>query len=130
GTVSDESYSRQVATYAKMAAITRTQIINDDLGAFNDMRTRIGRGALTKFNDLFWSTFMDNSTFFNGSNAATGSPGSVLGTDGVGLQGAVLKFRNLKSPDGKSIDGEPVILLAPPELEFNARRLHQSTNFI
>lgn len=132
GTASDESYTRQIATYAKMAAITRTQIINDDLGAFDDMRNRIGRGALTKFNKVFWAAFLNNSTFFSSgnSNVSTGSPASVLGTDGVGLQAAVLAFRKLQSADNKSIDGEPTTLLVPPELEFNARRLFQSTNIV
>lgn len=132
GTITEESYTRTINTFARMFSMTRTDIINDDLSAFEDMRVRVGRGALTKFNEIFWARFMNNSTFFHTDygNTSTGSPGSVLGTDGVGLQAAVLKFRKLVSPDGKSVDGEPSILLVPPELEFNARRLFQSTNIV
>jgi hypothetical protein len=132
GTLDEESYERKLETYGKMIAITRTDLINDDMQAFEDLRMAIGRGALSKFNKIFWAEFLNNSTFFhtNNANVSTGSPGSVLGTDGVGLQAAVLKFRKLVSPDGKSIDGEPSILLVPPELEFNGRRLYQSTNIV
>ena len=129
GTASEESYSRQARTYGSMLTITRTDLINDDLSAFDDLRVRIGRGALTKFNQIFWAAFLNNSTFFSSGNAnvSTGG-GSALDAAGVGLQAAVLKFRQLKSGDEKSVDGEPVILLCPPELEFVARRLYQSTN--
>jgi len=133
GELSEGSYTRQAKTYGKMVAITRTHIINDDLGAFDDLRVRIGRGGINKFNNVLWAKFLNNTdNFFHSDNAnvSTGSPGSVLGTDGVGLQAAVLKFRKLLSADGKSVDGEPEILVAPPEIEFNAYRLWQSTNLV
>jgi hypothetical protein len=131
GTLSDENFTRQAKTYGRMIAITRTDLINDDQSALADTPLRIGRGGLSKFNKVFWAKFINNSAFFHTDhgNVSTGSPGSVLGTDGVGLQAAVLKFRKLISPDGKSVDGEPTILLIPPEVEFNGRRLYQSTNF-
>jgi hypothetical protein len=130
GKLSDEVYTRQVKTYAKMLGITRVDIVNDDLGSFDDIRVLIGRAGLTKFNKIFWATFLNNGSFFTAGNGnyIDGSPGSVLGTDGVGLQAGVLAFRKLQSANGITIDGEPTILLVPPELEFNARRLYQSTN--
>jgi hypothetical protein len=33
----------------------------------------------------------------------------------------------MKTADGKRVDGAPDRLLVPPELQFNAQRLHQST---
>ncbi|MEO1993876.1 MAG: hypothetical protein ABGZ17_01205, partial [Planctomycetaceae bacterium] len=42
GTIGEESYTRAAATYAKMFSLTRTDIINDDLGAFHDLRKRLG----------------------------------------------------------------------------------------
>ena len=64
GQVGEESYTRQARTYAKMFSLTRTDIINDDLGAFDDLRSRLGRGAAKKFNKVFWTEFVNNSTFF------------------------------------------------------------------
>lgn len=128
GTVSEESYTRQAKTYAKMFALTRESIINDDLGQFDDMRNRIGRGAAQKFNDVFWTAMLaDHATFFTAArgNYITGATTTLL-TDGVGLGLAVKAFRQMKSgaADGsKRIGGQPTILLVPPELESAADKL-------
>ena len=42
GQLSQESYTRQAKTYAKMFALTRVDIINDDLGAFTSKNLRGG----------------------------------------------------------------------------------------
>lgn len=128
GQLSEESYTRQARTYAKMFSLTRTAIINDDLGAFEDLRVRLGAGAARKFNNVFWTRFMDNSTFFTSgrSNYITGAT-TALDIDGAGLQKGILAFRKLKSPDGKRLGGIPAILVVPPELQFVAQRLFQST---
>lgn len=128
GTVSEESYTRQARTYAKMFSLTRTAIINDDLGAFEDLRVRLGAGAARKFNNVFWARFINNSSFFTAgrSNYITGAD-SALDVDGAGLQKGILAFRKLKSPDGKRLGGIPTILVVPPELQFIAQRLNQST---
>jgi len=132
GTVSQESYERQAKTYAKMFSLTREDIINDDLGAFDDLRTRLGAGAAMKMRDIFWSTFLDNSTFFTSGrgNYISGAT-TNLGLDGVGLGLGIKAFRTMKSAEAdgaKRIGGEPVILLVPPELEAIAQQLYTSSN--
>lgn len=133
GKLGEESFTRSADTYAKILAITRTQIINDDLGAFDDLRTRLGRGAARKFRKVFWQTFLDNSSFFTSGrgNFIDGSA-SALGLDGVGLQEGILTYRTLKSGDGKQVGagslGRPETLVVPPELEFVAESLFVSTN--
>jgi len=133
GAVGEESYTRQVRTYAKMFSLDRVDIINDDLSAFDDLRTRVGAGAAKKLNNIFWSRFMDNATFFTSGrgNYITGAD-TALGLDGVGLQKGITAFRKLRTPtaDGKKrvVGGRPEFLLVPPELEFISQRLYQSTN--
>lgn len=133
GSVSEESYTRQAETYAKMFALTRRDIINDDLGAFNDLRNRLGRGAAQKFNDVFWTEFLaDHSTFFTAArgNYITGAT-TNLGTDGVGLALGIKAFRQMSSPGGdgaKRIGGNPEILIVPPELEGAAEVLYRNQN--
>ena len=128
GQLGEESYTRQARTYAKMFALTRVDIINDDLGALNDLRTRLGRGSSRKFNNLFWLKFLDNASFFTtGRGNYISGATTNLGVDGVGLEAGVLKFRQMKTADGKRLDGAPDRLLIPPELQFSAQRLHQST---
>lgn len=137
GSIGQEYFTSQAKTYGKMLGLTRTQIINDDLGAFNDIRTRLGRGAAKKFNNVYWARFMANTSLFpvdkSLGNFIDGSPGSVLGVDGVGLQAAITAYRQLKSPgaDGQKrvgVSTRPTKLLVPPELEFIAEKLYVSSN--
>ncbi len=150
-TAGQESYERQAKTYAKMFALTRTNIINDDLGAFNDLRTRIGRGSSKKFNKVFWTEYMSNASTFWTTARTNYIEGSTtnLGSDGVGLGLGVLAFRKMTSPGGTapgSADGSkrvnastqnpvgsnpggrPEILLIPPELEGIAEALYKNMN--
>lgn len=134
GRLGDEVIERRAKTYAKMYTLDRTSIINDDLSAFDDLRLRLGRGGAIKFSNLFWTTFLNNSTFFTSGNTnyIEGNT-SNLGTDGVGLGLGVTKFRKMTSPaaDGAKRVGmnrNPSILLVPPELEAAAEVLYRNTN--
>ena len=132
GSVGEESYTRQAGTYAKMFALTRAAIINDDMSALDDLRNRVGRGGAKKLNNLFWTTFLDNSTFYTAArtNYISGST-TNLGADGVGLGKGVEAYRKRKSSatDGaKRLGGTPSKLLVPPELEVAANQLYIATN--
>lgn len=134
GTLGEESYTTTAKTYGKMLGLTRQQIINDDLSAFNDLKTRLGRGAAKKFNNVFWAAFMNNASFFTSglTNYISGST-TNLGLDGVGLELGVTACRQLKTPaaDSQKRVGagfRPSKLLVPPELEFISTRLYASLN--
>ena len=132
-TTGEQSFTRQARTYAKMYSVTREDIINDDLGAFDALRDVIGRGAAMKLNDIFWTTFLDNGSFFTSGNSNYISGATTnLGADGVGLSLGVKAFREMRSPsdDGRKRVGgpPPTILLVPPELEATAEALYQSRN--
>jgi len=132
GTLGEESYTRQAKTYAKLFKLTRTDIVNDDLGAFDDLRQRLGLGAATKLSNVFWTKFLDNSAFFTAArgNYITGST-TNLGTDAVGLQLGLNAFRTLRSPaaDGsKRLGGDPSLLLVPTELAYVAEAFYVNLN--
>jgi len=133
GSLDQESYTRQAKTYAKMFALTRRDIINDDLGAFSDLRTRLGRGSAKKFNNVFWAKFLhDHATFYTTArtNYITGAT-TNLAADGVGLGLGVKAFRTMTSPsaDGsKRVGGNPDRLVVPPELEGIAEVLYRNQN--
>lgn len=134
GKLAEESYTRQAKTYAKILQLDRVDIINDDLGAFDDLRTRLGAGAAKKFNNVFWTKFLDNSSFFTtGRGNYISGATSNLGTDGVGLGLGVAAFRTMKAPKVKSSDsdsqryrigGDPAVVVVPPELEGIARGIY------
>lgn len=139
GALGSESYTRQADTFAKMFALTRRDIVNDDLGAFDDLRTRLGRGAAIKFNNVFWTNMLaGHSSFFTTTrrNYITGATTTLL-VDGVGLALAVKQFRQMREPnaDGnftaegsRPMTGMPSILLVPPELMTAAETLYTGVN--
>jgi hypothetical protein len=134
GKTSEESFTRSVDTYAKMHSLTRQDIINDDLGAFDDIRNRIGRGSGIKLNDLFWSTFLANvDTIFTAArtNYIEGAT-TNLGADGVGLGLGQKAWRQRRSPsaDGSKRLGnrQARYVLVPPELETIADALYTARN--
>lgn len=129
GTLGEETFMREIDTYAKMLGLTRKQIINDDLDAFDNIRTRLGRGGAIKLRNVIWAEFMNNASFFTTArgNYIEGAT-TNLGTDGVGLAAGVSAFEKLESSDGKRIGGMPTILLIPPELSRIADQLFVGGN--
>jgi hypothetical protein len=125
GTVSEETYQRQAKLYAKMFALTMVDIRNDDLGAFDDLRIRLGGGAAQKLTRLIWTTFLNNAAHFTTARAnyIEGATTTLL-SDGVGLQLGINAFKAMKSPDGKRVGGSASILLHPPELNSAAVKLY------
>lgn len=126
GDLSETTYTNKADTYARMVALTRQDIINDDLGALMAVPRRLGRGGATKLNSVFWTAFLNNSTFFTSgnSNVSTGG-GSALGT--TGLKAAEVVFMNQTDPDGHPIGIMPSVLLVPPTLKRTAMELMNSS---
>jgi hypothetical protein len=125
GTSGEVSYTNKADTYGKMFAVTRTDIINDDLGAMSQVPTEIGRGAKLAFNKVFWTEFMDNATFFvagnNNFDEGTDTPLSL-----AALELANQLFLNQTDPQGNPLGVAPRILLVPNALENTAKTLMAS----
>lgn len=125
GTLGEESYDVKAKTYAKMLTLSRQDIINDDLGAFDELRTRLGIGAVLKMNKVFWTKWINNDAFFTADrgNYQSGAE-TVLGE--AGLNTAVKLFRDMKDGDGALLGLEPKYLVVPTDLEATARKLYVS----
>lgn len=128
GKLGEEIYSNQADTYAKMLAITRKDIINDDLGALTAVPRRLGRGSALKLNDIFWTEFLNNSTFFESDkkNIATGVSDMTIG----GLTNAETVFMDQTDPDGKPLGVNAAILLVPTALKVPANTLMRSEKIV
>jgi hypothetical protein len=127
GKLEEQSYTNQADTYGMLIGISRKDIINDDLGALSSVPTALGRRAGLKLNDVFWTAFINNSSFFasGNSNVSTGA-GSALGS--AGMKAAVTVFDRQTDQDGKPLGSEPTLVLVPPELRETADELYVSTN--
>lgn len=125
GTLGEESYSNKADTYGLLLSLDRRDIINDDLGAITAVPRKLGRGSGLKINDVFWTTFLANSTFFktDNKNYLEGAD-TALGIDG--LTKAEVAFLNQVDSDGKPIGVMPAILLAPTALSALGTTLWKS----
>ncbi len=125
GTLGEEKYENRADTYGLLLSIDRRDIINDDLGAITTVPRKLGRGSGLKINDVFWTTFLNNSTFFTAArnNYLTGAA-TALGIDG--LTSAEVAFMDQVDSDGKPIGIMPAILLVPTALSAIGSQLFKS----
>lgn len=125
GQVSEETYTIQADTYARMLAITRRDFINDDLGALTQVPRELGFAAIEKLNQVFWTEFLGAfaADFFSAANNNVSS--GVFGTTSV--ESANAAFLKQTKPNGEPLAVVPEILLVPPELKMAARAIVNSS---
>jgi HK97 family phage prohead protease len=121
---SDEKRTISADTYGIMTSVTRTDLINDDLGALTAVPQRIGRGGALKLNSVFWTAFLDDASFFTTAKGNKKTSATALGL--AGLKEALALYRKLTDPDGNPIAVQPRVLLVPVDLEVTAAELMNS----
>jgi hypothetical protein len=122
---SDEQRTISADTYGIMTSVTRTDLINDDLGALTAVPQRIGRGGALKLNDVFWAAFQDDASFFT---TARGNKKTATGALSIStLKTIATMFRKLRDPDGNPVAIEPRMLLVPVDQELAAAEIMGST---
>jgi hypothetical protein len=139
GTLSEITYTNKADTYAKMLAITRQDIINDDLGALAAAPRRLGRGAGTKLNNIFWTEFLGGEAagFWSATHTTAGDTGNSNLNSGAadatiaGLTATELLFLNQVDPNGLPLGVMPKIVLVPNALKATmAALLHPQSQLI
>ncbi len=123
GTMSEEKYSNQAATYGKVFALSEDDILNDDLGAFNRIQRMLGRGSALSLNKVIWTEFLANAaTFWTvlRKNRMTGA-GSAL--DIASLSHAVTMLETQTDPSGDPMGTMAAVLVVPSELKILANQI-------
>jgi hypothetical protein len=116
GTLGEETFTIKADTYAKMYAITRQDIINDDLDVLSGIPRQLGRGAALKINDVFWTVFgADHATFFT-TNRKNYFEGGATNLQVSSLTTAEQMFLDQVDPTGAPLGIQPAILLVPNAL--------------
>ncbi len=127
GSLQDTAFTFSVDTYAKMFGIDRTHLINDDLGALDEMPRIIARGAALKVESVFWTLVLGNTdSFFGTANANLLT--DVLASGG--LTAAVMLARQMTDEDGEPVLVSPKFLVLPPELEVTGDELYAATHIV
>jgi len=126
GGVTESTYSFRIKTYAKLLSLTREDIVNDDLGLFNDTAQAFGRTAARTLSDLVFTVLLANGgSFFDAANNNY-FDGVNTNLQASSLATALLMMRGQTDSDGATLDISPKTLLVPPELEPTAKALLQS----
>jgi hypothetical protein len=130
GEIDEVTYTNQADTYARMLAITRKDIINDDLGALTVVPRKLGRGGMLKLNDIFWTEFLGlvGAAFFASGNSNLNEGVATMTTGGLAATETI--FMNQTDPDSKPLGVMPKIILVPTALKSAARTLMNSERLI
>ena len=133
---SEASYTNQVATYARMLAITRVMQRNDDLAAFNDIFASFGEAAKRTLEKSVFTKLLDNTDgFFANAPAAPLKPNalaaggsSALSPTSLGV--AETYFWEQEDELGNPISLAPSILLVPPAKYRDAVNITSKTTVV
>lgn len=129
GSLSDETRSIQADTKALMIAISRQDIINDDLGVLTDVPIKLGFAAARTFNTDFWAAFTAAlATAFPTDDSLGNYHNVALSLANLAL--AEQKFMGLADSDGNPIGADASVLLVGSANSVLARELFLSTNLI
>lgn len=126
GTLEEEEYANQVKQHGRLLVIDRPDLINDDLSAFVAARRRIGRGAGTKLNKVFWAEW-NNLANFNTAALGNYDDGADSAFSENALNAAYLLFTAQTDPDGEPLGVEPKLLVVGPSNRIAAIKLMTST---
>lgn len=126
GRLGEQGFRNKADTYGQMLILTRKDVINDDLGAFLEIPSQMGRSGAELIDELFFSLLLANpGGFFSPANGNfLDGADSAFGPDS--LTKARTLFRKQKAGPGtkerdkKPINVRPELLVVPVELETEA----------
>lgn len=130
--LSESAESWKLESYGKKFVLTRQMIINDDLGAFNNLLQEFGRMAKRTANGLVYDMLQKVGEFANYKMAdgkaifeATTHKNLVTGAalSETSLETAVTAMRRQKDSEGNALNITPKFLIVAPEQEVAAKKL-------
>jgi hypothetical protein len=126
GSMKEATYKFSIDTFGKMISLDRRDIINDDLGFFEDTAMSLGRAAMRSLSDLVFKVLLTNEGGFfgSGNNNYDVGPDTELGIET--LANGVSRMLSQRDEEHRDLDIRPRTLLVPPELQWLAKQLLQS----
>nr|DAR91468.1 MAG TPA: major capsid protein [Caudoviricetes sp.] len=126
--VSESMAKTSIATYGRMFSITRQAIINDDLGALQQLPAIYGAAARRMINKMVYKVLQDNTKiegkelFHSDRNNLHAVDISIPGL--AKMKAAMAKQKNIAGLEYLNI--QPAFLICPVELEVTAAQLISS----
>jgi hypothetical protein len=126
GSMTEAIYKYSIDTFGKMISLDRRDIINDDLGFFEDSAASLGRAAMRSLSDLVYQVLLANAGGFFGAGNGNLDEGADTALDYDSLSAGVSKMLSQRDDQHRDLDIRPRTLLVPPELHQVAKQLLQS----
>jgi len=125
--MSESGFTSKVDTFGTMLTLTRHDMINDDLDAFDQIARSLGIMAGTVMEEEFWKLVLaDPNSFFS-----TGNKNLTHGTDYAlsieGLTKAEAAYTDRVKSDGSPILLSPKLLVTGSTLKVTAKNLYKET---
>ena len=133
GTIGEGKEQVILGSYGRILRLSRQAIVNDDLGAFDQVFGSIGRMIARFENNTFYAMkaqngglgpkLSDGKTLFHADhgNLLSGAGGTDMDIDSLGVGRS--KIRLQKDGDGQVLNIAPTRVLVGPELETKAEQL-------
>ncbi|MEM6440049.1 MAG: prohead protease/major capsid protein fusion protein [Pseudomonadota bacterium] len=127
GTLAEAAESYRLGTFGRIVGVSRPALVNDDLGAFQQVPARMGQAAAAFEAQTMVALLEGNPAMSDGAALFHASHGNLAGT-AAALDAATLAARRTAMRKQTGLSGEPIAatpryLLVPPELEDAAMKL-------
>lgn len=123
--LADAYYSYAVQKYGRVVPFAWESMVNDDLGALQDITSRLGRAARRTEQKFATALYADangpHASFYTSGNKNIVTSNPVLST--AGLQTAMAILAAQLDADGEPITIDAVHLVVPPALEIVAKNI-------
>jgi len=127
--LTDASYTNQLDTFGAIISLTRQMQINDDLGAFMEIPTILGRMAAVRVEEGAFVLLLSNpSSFFhaNNKNLVAGAGGAMTAANGLAaITSAEQKFSDQVDSNGKPVLLTPAVMLTGTANYIAARNIYE-----
>lgn len=120
---SEETYENQLKTYGNLIQISRQNLIDDDLGAFDSLPKSLGRLAAIKLQKTIYGLLLANGGSFFHANNSNYLDGAGSALDIAALSAAEQLFLTRTDGNGDPLLLTPEILLVPPTLSVTGNQL-------
>jgi hypothetical protein len=128
GRLSETTYTNQVETYGQMLTLTRQAIVNDDLGAFNDLARIQARKARLALEKALYTLVCEASDSFYTTARGNRISSAALNVTNLGTAEAAML--NMADANGDPIYATPRFLVVPPALRATADTIYTSSTVV
>lgn len=125
GALTEVGETYTLADYARIFALDRKAILNDDLDAFGRFPRAFGEKAAILEGDVVYALLTGNVVLSDGDPLFDAAHANTVaaGIDVAGLSALRVLMREQTEPDGANLNLTPRHLIVPPEFETAAQQL-------